>query len=268
MTQPDNASARKTLSTRLGTSPKTLHRKAMAKAAAAPVPEGESLEELFPASPVSADLAPASDNAAPLAIDTAMPDQTTQQADDDSAAAADGVAASADQAAAAPAVDIIESSAAAALAAGPAATPPSAVVEGHAAPVAPAMSGPVAAWSDQDERAFQAMSARRKAAGFQRRGRDVSLQQISIGAIAPNAGTINSAIFELVKAHGPIRRGKLLDLMATPAFSHPKAKGADRAWSQGYVQGTLAGGFLQIRNDDDPSASFRPTESVQSESVK
>ncbi len=250
MTQTDNASARKTLSTRLGTSPKTLHRKAVEKAAAAPVPKGESLEELFPASPVSADVAPASDNAAPLAIDTAMPYQTAQQADDDSAAAADGVAASADQAAAAPAVDIIESSAAAALAAGPAATPPSAVVEGQSAPAAPTLSSAAPAWSEADEKAFQALAARRKAAGCQRRGRDVSAQRIRLGAIQPNANTVVATIVAIVGEKGVVTRGELIDLMATATFANAKAKPTDRDWCTGYIAGAVRDGYISAQNGD------------------
>lgn len=38
---------------RLGTNPKTLHRKAMEKAAASPPPDGESLEAIFPAPPMA-----------------------------------------------------------------------------------------------------------------------------------------------------------------------------------------------------------------------
>jgi hypothetical protein len=240
MTQTDNASARKTLSTRLGTSPKTLHRKAMEKAAAAPVPEGESLEELFPASPLGAD------NVAPLAIETAVAEHTAPQADDDSAIAADGVAASADQTAAAPAVDIIESSAAAALAAGPATTPPSAVVEGQSAPAAPTLPAVASSWSEADERAYQAMAARRKAAGFQRRGRDVSAQRIRLGAIQPNAHTVVATIAAIVGEKGVVTRGELIDLMGTATFANAKAKPTDRDWCTGYIAGAMRDGFLAL----------------------
>ena len=58
MTQTTAAPARKTLGTRLGTSAKTLHRKAMDKAAAAPAPDGESLEDIFPQEPGNSATAP------------------------------------------------------------------------------------------------------------------------------------------------------------------------------------------------------------------
>jgi hypothetical protein len=251
MTQTASASARKTLTARLGTSPKTLHRKAMDKAAAAHAPEGEALEELFPAPPADAD-------GSHMSQDAVLP------AADNIGSAADSTSANADQAATAPTVDIIESSAAPTSGDEGSASPPSTIVEDHSASVAPVLAPDWPAWSQADEKAYQLLLSRRKVAGFQKRGRDVSAQTIRTGAITPNSGTVNSAIFELVKLHGPISRGQLLDLMATPAFAHPKAKGSDRAWSQGYLQGAISSGFLQIGDQKDASASARPTETAQS----
>lgn len=248
MTQTASASTRKTLTARQGTSPKTLHRKAMDKAAAAPAPDGEGLEELFPAPPAGADVAP--DRVAPLAIDTAVPDQTTQQASDDSAVAADRAAASADQAAAAPVVDTIESSAPAALITELAAAPPSITVEDQPAPVVPAQSVPAPAWSDADEKAFQAMSARRKAAGFQRRGRDVSAQRIRLGAIQPNANTVVATIVAIVREKGVVTRGELIDLMGTATFANAKAKPTERDWCTGYIAGAVRDGYISAQNGD------------------
>lgn len=249
MTQTAVQPARKTLSTRLGTSPKTLHRKAMEKAQAASAPEGEGLEDMFPVQTLGDDI-------------TATPSQAAQQADDDSAAAADGVAASADQPAAAPAVDIIESSAPAALITELAAAPPSITVEDQPAPVVPAQSVPAPAWSDADEKAFQAMSARRKAAGFQRRGRDVSAQRIRLGTIQPNAKTVVATIVAIVGNKGVVTRGELVDLMATATFASAKAKPTDRDWCVGYIAGAMRDGFLALANDsaglgeDSPDASL------------
>lgn len=236
MTQTAAQAARKTLSTRLGTSPKTLHRKAMEKAASTPAPDGEGLEELFPVQTLGDDV-------------TVTPSQAAQQAADDSAVAADGVAASADQTAAAPAVGIIESSAAAALAAEPAVIPPSAVVEDQSAPAAPALPAAVSCWSEADERAYQAMAARRKAAGFQRRGRDVSAQRIRLGAIQPNPKTVVATIVAIVGEKGVVTRAELVDLMATATFASAKAKPTDRDWCVGYIAGAMRDGFLALAND-------------------
>lgn len=246
MTASASAAARKTLTIgRMATSPKTLHRKAMEKAAAAPAPAGEGLEELFPQTPASDAVAnqPASDT--PLAEPAPEP-------------------ASADQPAAAPAVHIIESTAATAQAEELSASPSSPPIEDQPAQTAPSQPGALPSWSDADERAYQAMLARRKAAGFQRRGRDVSAQRVKPGAIAPNKGTVVADIVGLVAERGIIGRGDLLDLMATAAFAHPKGKGGDRAWSQGYVSGALANGFLTLAEEggsalgeDSPEASGR-----------
>ncbi|BBF68815.1 hypothetical protein [Sphingomonas bisphenolicum] len=260
MTQADNASARKTLSTRLGTSPKTLHRKAMAKAAAAPAPEGEGLEDMFPASPLDADVASAPGNAAPLPIATAVGQHAASQSDD-SATVTDGVVAGDQQTAAAPAIDIIESSAAPKQADEPVATPPSTIVKNQSAPAAPAQLPTVSPWSEADERAYQAMAARRKAAGFQRRGRNVSAQQVILGAVTPNPGTVYATIAAIVGAAGNISRGELIDLMATATFSNVKAKPTDRNWCTAYIAGAARDGVLawtdsgQILGEHSPEAS-------------
>ncbi|WP_188063198.1 hypothetical protein [Sphingobium sp. KCTC 72723] len=232
-----SALSRNTLTTRLGASPKTLHRKAMEKAAAAPAPEGESLEDIFPATPVAKpDDGTVGAAALPVVGAGAPGDHAETQADDGTARAA--------------MVGMTEPTAPPASADEASASPSSTGAEDQSAPAAPMQSAAPASWSDADERAYQALATRRKAAGFQRRGRDVSAQRVTIGAVTPNPGTVNSTIYELVKAHGPIGRGELLDLMATPAFDHPKAKGGDRAWSQGYVQGAVAAGFLMTQTDD------------------
>lgn len=227
------AQPRTTLSTRMGTSPKTLHRKAMEKAAAAPkVRDAGGLEELFPEQvDAPADHAPAS--AEKLGLDAAPAHPVSEPA-------------SADQSAAPLADDVIELTGAPAQADLPPSSPPSTAVEDQPAQAAPTMAVTQPSWSDADERAYQAMLARRKAAGFQRRGRDVSTQRVKVGAVAPNKGTVVADIVGLVAERGAIGRGELLDLMATAAFAHPKGKGSDRAWSQGYVSGAIASGCLAL----------------------
>lgn len=230
MTASASATARKTLTVgRLGTSAKTLHRKAMEKAAAAPAPVGEGLEELFPQrSDVSA---------LPLGLgpDTAVTDIAPQQA-----------------------VESIESSATPALNADAPASAPT--LHDASGPEAAGPAGPDAlpSWSSEDERSFQALLLRRKAAGFQRRGRDVSAQTVAVGKISPNAGTVVAAIVALVAERGPLSRGALIDLMATPAFSHPKGKGNDRDWAVGYVGGAVRDGFLAVVPEGQPLGELSP----------
>ena len=117
--------------------------------------------------------------------------------------------------------------------------------------VAPPTPRPAAAqaWSEDDESRFQGMLARRKAAGFQRRGKDVSAQLIQVGDIKPNAGTVNATIVALVAEHGPVDRGRLLDLMQAATFPHAKAKPEDRGWCQAYVAGCVRQGFIAVASD-------------------
>lgn len=108
----------------------------------------------------------------------------------------------------------------------------------------PAVPTPAPQWSDEDENALQAMMARRKAAGFQRRGRDTSEQLLAVGAITPNPGTVVAIIVGLVAVQGTMSRGDLVAAMATATFPQAKARPTDRAWCQGYVAGALRDGFL------------------------
>jgi hypothetical protein len=112
------------------------------------------------------------------------------------------------------------------------------------------MPAALPAWSSEDERTFQAMLARRKAAGYQRRGKDVSAQLIRAGDIAPNPDTVVATIVGLVRqAGGQVARGALLDAMAGAAYAHPKAQPGNRGWCQGYVAGALRDGFLAEANE-------------------
>jgi hypothetical protein len=110
-----------------------------------------------------------------------------------------------------------------------------------------------AAWSKEDETAFQALLIRRKAAGYQRRGRDLSGQVLKPGTIQPNAETIVATIVALVAERGQVSRSELLGLMATTHFPHPKAQPTDNGWCQGYVAGALRNGFLAVTNGTEPS---------------
>jgi hypothetical protein len=114
-------------------------------------------------------------------------------------------------------------------------------------PPAPAIAAePKPTWTDADEVSLRALMARRKAAGFQNRGRDVGAQLIKISDIRPNAATIAGTIVGLVEAKGTISRADLLKLMSETAFTQPKAKPQDQGWCQGYVAGAIRNGFLTV----------------------
>ncbi len=106
--------------------------------------------------------------------------------------------------------------------------------------------GAVRPWSDEDERAFQNLAARRKAAGYQRRGRNVDGQVITAGTIKPNDNTVVAVIVGIVAARGTLGRAELLEIMATTPFPHRAARPEDRGWSQGYVAGAVRDGFLAL----------------------
>jgi hypothetical protein len=112
-----------------------------------------------------------------------------------------------------------------------------------ALPPAPAAA---ATWTSEDETTLQALLARRKAAGFQRRGQDVSGQVIRAGTTKPNDGTVVATIVSLVEARGTVTRGELIQLMADTAFPYAKAKPDDAAWCQGYIAGAIRSGFLTV----------------------
>ena len=114
-----------------------------------------------------------------------------------------------------------------------------------AAAVAPALAT-LPFWSTGDEATFQTLLARRKAAGYQRRGKDVAGQVIRPGAIKPNDGTVVAVIVGIVAKAGTMNRGALVDAMATANFPHPKARPTDRGWCQGYVAGAMRSGFLAV----------------------
>lgn len=126
---------------------------------------------------------------------------------------------------------------------------------------APAPSGPVvrpaSTWAEEDERAFQAMAARRKAAGYQRRGRDVGAQVLRAGTIAPNPGTVAAIIVSLVAERGVVSRDDLIAAMAAATFPHVRARPSDKGWCQGYVAGCVRDGFLTLVAADS-SASDQP----------
>jgi len=101
-------------------------------------------------------------------------------------------------------------------------------------------------WSDEDEAALRALMARRKAAGFQRRGRDVGSQLLSASKIKPNPHTVAATIVGLLGEGESLTRAELLDLMASATFPHPKAQPKDKGWCQGYVAGLIRNGFLAM----------------------
>lgn len=69
------------------------------------------------------------------------------------------------------------------------------------------------------------------------------------GDIAPNAGTIVAAIVRLVVERGEISRQELIALMSDATLAHPKARPAEKGWSQGYVAGAIRGGFLAVASE-------------------
>jgi hypothetical protein len=109
-----------------------------------------------------------------------------------------------------------------------------------------------AAWSSEDESSFQALLARRKAAGYQRRGRDLSTQLLKPGTIKTNPDTVVATIVALVAERGELSRGELLATMAEANFPHPRARPKDTGWCQGYVAGAIRNGFLAVTAE--PSA--------------
>ena len=101
-------------------------------------------------------------------------------------------------------------------------------------------------WSSQQEATFQTLLARRKAAGYQRRGKDVARQKLQQGGLKPNEGTVAAVIVGILAHAGTMNRGALVDAMATANFPHPKARPTDRGWCQGYVAGAIRSGFLAV----------------------
>lgn len=209
-----NAAERGTLTHRSGSSRKLLSRKAAALATAS---TGPALEDAFPAA----------EQFGPPAPVLVLADVPAEHA--------------------APIADQAEAPLA------PAAEPASAPSEQPAPELALAPAGPPA-WSSEDETAFQAMLARRKAAGFQRRGKDVGGQTLRVGDIAPNGGTVVSVIVALVADRGAVTRSALLDAMAGATFPHAKAKPEDRGWCQGYVAGAVRDGFLALASEPADAA--------------
>lgn len=212
-TAPSAASRGMTI-TRPSASRSLLARKAAEKSSAPASQAGDTLEALFPTSPDQADAAQAEATSPAAGVDYIEPAQTDP-------------------------AELLS----------PPARPLPSWLE-PAAPSGPLPPEPSQSWSDEDERALTATLARRKAAGYQRRGRDVSGQRLSVGTIKPNPNTIVATIVELVAARGSITRGELLDLMANTTFPHPKAKPQERGWCQGYAAGALRDGFLALSGAD------------------
>lgn len=85
------------------------------------------------------------------------------------------------------------------------------------------------------------------------------------GDIAPNPGTIVAAIVRLVVERGELSRPELVELMSDATLAHPKARPAEKGWSQGYVAGAIRGGFLAVTSeplaaqaDHAPADQVRP----------
>ena len=128
----------------------------------------------------------------------------------------------------------------------PASSSSAAVAKLPPSPVAPL------AWSSEEEAGFQALLARRKAAGYQRRGKDIGGQILRPGDIKPNPDTVVATIVGIVAERVQIGRAELIGLMASANFPHPKAQPSDKGWCQGYVAGAIRNGFLAV---DGPAAT-------------
>jgi hypothetical protein len=106
-------------------------------------------------------------------------------------------------------------------------------------------------WSEDDERVFAAMGVRRKASGFQRRGKNVGGQLLRAGSIAPNPGTVVATIVALVASRGTVTRADLIEAMAATEFGNAKARPRENSWCQGYVAGCVRDGFLEVVAEQD-----------------
>jgi hypothetical protein len=111
-------------------------------------------------------------------------------------------------------------------------------------------------WSEDDERVFAAMAVRRKASGFQRRGKNVGGQLLCPGSIVPNPGTVVATIVALVASRGTVTRAELLGAMAVAEFGSTKARPQDRSWSNGYVAGAVRDGFLEVVAEQDTAEAL------------
>jgi len=117
-------------------------------------------------------------------------------------------------------------------------------------------------WSEEDERVFSTMAARRKASGYQRRGRDIGGQVLSVGSITPNPGTVVATIVDLFNTRNTMARTELLDAIAVASFSNARAKPTDRSWANGYVAGALRDGFLTVGAADEARVETPPAVSL------
>jgi len=117
-------------------------------------------------------------------------------------------------------------------------------------------------WSEEDEEAFSTMAARRKASGYQRRGRDIGGQVLRVGGITPNPGTVVATIVELFNTRNAMTRTELLDAIACASFSNANAKPADRSWANGYVAGALRDGFLTVAAASEARLETSPAVSL------
>jgi hypothetical protein len=219
---------RRTLGVRPGASRKLLERKAAEKAPGGD-DAGAALETSFPASDGPA-AEPAAD-AVPTVADAETDVRVISEAPTPEATAADG-------------------------------TIGDAKADAQPEPAsAPSTTPAIAVWSPADEALFRELTARRKAAGFQTRGRDVSAQSLVPGELKPNPGTVVAVIVGLVAERGgSVTRAELLDAMAGATFPNAKAKPQDRDWCQGYVGGAVRSGFLALAGEAQvaPAAADQP----------
>ncbi len=84
------------------------------------------------------------------------------------------------------------------------------------------------------------------------------------GDAVPNPGTVVAAIVRLVVERGELGRAELIALMTDASLAHPKARPAEKGWSQGYVAGAIRSGFLAMAGEP----SMRETGHASAEEVQ
>lgn len=111
-----------------------------------------------------------------------------------------------------------------------------------------------AIWTDEDEAAYQAVLARRKASKGKRapavsRSRLADDAVLLVGPTPVTGKSVYSTIKTLVVLAGEdgIKRGELVAKLQTAEFNTPHAKPDDAAWLKGWVSGAVRAGVLVVQ---------------------
>lgn len=110
------------------------------------------------------------------------------------------------------------------------------------------------AWTDEDEAAYQAVLARRKATKGKRapaasRNRMADDAVLLVGPAPVTGKSVYSTIKQVVAQAGEdgIKRGELVAKLQTADFASPHAKKDDAAWLKGWVSGAVRAGVLVVQ---------------------